>query len=684
MPDTATAAPTVTKQDTQTPAPAGPLLFNPADTAKFDTSTLKVDTKTKLTPLTKTSPVKPLNFDAIQVSNVKDLIKPLPGADKKKDRGADERLVAQFRVKIDDMEFDSSQGHLLIAKHPPHVWLHTRRHSEARFVLNDPDAKIFEKLKDAQTVEVEIGFNNGYRVNKFSGGKIYKYGRMPPDGTIVVAVDAAIALQQQSGSSATNTAATPDSQNKVEDTSSGGTVKETHNWGASFYGKTDGFDGKKTANGEIFDSSKMTCAHKTLAFGTQIRVTYNGKSVVVRVNDRGPYVAGRDIDLSYGAAEKIGLVAAGHGTVKAEIMAPNTSGNTSKPTSNTATPPATPKADEKKTTNPIKPITTAPTTNPTPAQDNSKALPIPANNTPQTNSTQKQGTDFFGEIKNNSQKKATTPAEQFVLGTTNLKFAKNTKFDTSSQGTSNLQQSKARVASLEAALRGDVIIVRGNTVTETSAQPPTSEVILDFESNPSIFISKPVVFKRTALQMQSAIGATTVAGFNIGEKSAVGVTVVNPNDPAIDPNKVINPPEWSSLKMGDPIIPGGVYTWGDATRNGSRVPESKEIVKNIIKVAQVLEQFTKKLGKGKWRIASWYRDPKTNAATPGAAVNSEHMSGHALDIEPPDFINYFLKEIVPNWPGGAGLDEDGGYFHIDMGPRGRWDYHGEMKKYGYK
>jgi len=90
--------------------------------------------------------------------------------------------------------------------------------------------------------------------------------------------------------------------------------------GASYYAKK--FHGRKTANGEIFDMYAMTAAHRKLAFGTNVRVTNlgNGMSVVVRINDRGPFVKGRIIDLSYGAAKKIGLVQSGTAKVKLEIV----------------------------------------------------------------------------------------------------------------------------------------------------------------------------------------------------------------------------------------------------------------------------------------------------------------------------------------------------------------------------
>lgn len=91
---------------------------------------------------------------------------------------------------------------------------------------------------------------------------------------------------------------------------------------ASYYGHNDGFHGKKAANGEIFDKNAMTAAHKTLPFGTVLKVTYpkTGKSVNVRINDRGPYIAGRDIDLSYGAAVKLGLIKHGVGKVRVTVI----------------------------------------------------------------------------------------------------------------------------------------------------------------------------------------------------------------------------------------------------------------------------------------------------------------------------------------------------------------------------
>lgn len=73
---------------------------------------------------------------------------------------------------------------------------------------------------------------------------------------------------------------------------------------ASWYGP--GFHGKRTANGERFNQWAMTAAHKSLPFGTLVRISHKGRSVIVRINDRGPFIRGRTIDLSKGAAQRIG------------------------------------------------------------------------------------------------------------------------------------------------------------------------------------------------------------------------------------------------------------------------------------------------------------------------------------------------------------------------------------------
>jgi rare lipoprotein A len=86
---------------------------------------------------------------------------------------------------------------------------------------------------------------------------------------------------------------------------------------ASYYGNESG---SKTASGARFNQNAMTCAHRSLPFGTKLRVTHRGQSVVVTVNDRGPFIKGRVLDLSTGAARAVGLTGAGVGRVTAEVV----------------------------------------------------------------------------------------------------------------------------------------------------------------------------------------------------------------------------------------------------------------------------------------------------------------------------------------------------------------------------
>jgi len=84
---------------------------------------------------------------------------------------------------------------------------------------------------------------------------------------------------------------------------------------ASFYGNESG---SQTASGQRFNQNAMTCAHRSLPFGTKLRVSHGGRSVVVTVNDRGPFVRGRVLDLSTGAARVLGIDGVGH--VTAEVV----------------------------------------------------------------------------------------------------------------------------------------------------------------------------------------------------------------------------------------------------------------------------------------------------------------------------------------------------------------------------
>ena len=103
-------------------------------------------------------------------------------------------------------------------------------------------------------------------------------------------------------------------------TSSDGTAVSEETGIASYYAHE--FHGRTTANGETYDENELTAAHRTLPFGAHVRVTNlaNERSVVVRINDRGPFVQSRIIDVSYAAARRLGFINEGLATVKLEVL----------------------------------------------------------------------------------------------------------------------------------------------------------------------------------------------------------------------------------------------------------------------------------------------------------------------------------------------------------------------------
>jgi len=126
-----------------------------------------------------------------------------------------------------------------------------------------------------------------------------------------VAIPDAIETQPLKPATPTLPIAAPSAEPRIRSVSSGQ---------ASWYGP--GFYGNRTANGELFRPGTLTAAHRTLPFGTRVRVTNmgNGRSAVVRINDRGPFHGHRVIDLAHGAANQLGLISSGIANVKLEVL----------------------------------------------------------------------------------------------------------------------------------------------------------------------------------------------------------------------------------------------------------------------------------------------------------------------------------------------------------------------------
>ena len=142
------------------------------------------------------------------------------------------------------------------------------------------------------------------------------FGTSDNDGSDVIRLGKGVASVETMPVSAFDTSSLPATPIPTPSESSMGTGE------ASYYGRGDGFAGRRTANGEVFDPANLTAAHRTLPMGSRVRVTNpgNGESVVVRINDRGPFHANRVIDLSYAAAREIGLIRRGRGNVRLALL----------------------------------------------------------------------------------------------------------------------------------------------------------------------------------------------------------------------------------------------------------------------------------------------------------------------------------------------------------------------------
>lgn len=114
------------------------------------------------------------------------------------------------------------------------------------------------------------------------------------------------------------------------------------------------------------------------------------------------------------------------------------------------------------------------------------------------------------------------------------------------------------------------------------------------------------------------------------------------------------------------------FSWGEATKGGSRIPESETITRNIIKIATELEDVRDTFGGRTITITSWYRPPAINRAVGGARF-SKHIEGHAVDIivdglDPRDVT----RKLSETWEGGVG--DSPAFTHLDLSNRRRWDY----------
>ncbi|WP_206069826.1 D-Ala-D-Ala carboxypeptidase family metallohydrolase [Nodosilinea sp. P-1105] len=130
----------------------------------------------------------------------------------------------------------------------------------------------------------------------------------------------------------------------------------------------------------------------------------------------------------------------------------------------------------------------------------------------------------------------------------------------------------------------------------------------------------------------------------------------------------------STFYTDQPIIPNGSFTWGEATRNATRIPPTRDIVENILALASALQPVRNRLGRP-FQVNSWYRPPDVNASVGGAPF-SQHLSGRAVDVQVQGLNGrQVANAIMLTWPGGIGIYSNmPRVIHLDIGPRRTWGF----------
>ncbi|MEM9770142.1 MAG: D-Ala-D-Ala carboxypeptidase family metallohydrolase [Cyanobacteria bacterium P01_D01_bin.73] len=150
---------------------------------------------------------------------------------------------------------------------------------------------------------------------------------------------------------------------------------------------------------------------------------------------------------------------------------------------------------------------------------------------------------------------------------------------------------------------------------------------------------------------------------------------VKPETPAPPRNRgrMINIPGFGQVGTNDLIISGGHFTWGEATKGGSRIPANSTISRNIVRMAERMEEVRSRLGNRSISVTSWYRPPAVNRAI-GGARNSTHFQGYAVDFNASGLSPRSVQRMLdPWWSGGLGYGRS--FTHLDdRGYRTRWNY----------
>ncbi|NET54332.1 MAG: DUF882 domain-containing protein, partial [Merismopedia sp. SIO2A8] len=149
----------------------------------------------------------------------------------------------------------------------------------------------------------------------------------------------------------------------------------------------------------------------------------------------------------------------------------------------------------------------------------------------------------------------------------------------------------------------------------------------------------------------------------------------DPEPPQDRPGGFTLPGYRNRFYLPDPVLKGGNFTWAEVTKNGQRMPTSKDVVDNILRIADTMQDIRELFGDRPIKVTSWYRDPVSNRRV-GGASRSRHLTGGAVDfyvsgVSPAEV----QQRLGPWWGSQGGLASAAGFTHIDnRGYRARWRY----------
>ena len=149
----------------------------------------------------------------------------------------------------------------------------------------------------------------------------------------------------------------------------------------------------------------------------------------------------------------------------------------------------------------------------------------------------------------------------------------------------------------------------------------------------------------------------------------------DPEPPKARPDGFTLPGYQNKFYLPDPVLKGGNFTWAEVTKNGRRMPQSKGVVDNILRIAETMQDIRELFGHRPIKVVSWYRDPASNRRV-GGCSRSCHLSGGAVDfyisgVSPAEV----QQRLGPWWGSQGGLASAAGFNHIDnRGYRARWRY----------